>query len=163
MTEANADFKFTNNFSTLSSTNFVDPIDLVIREYNRAISNFSAADIQEYGGGNFQKVLEVANSKDRAEKIKALGDLLKAFEQGSLGRLMSGLKTPSAIIEKANSNYNGDREKACRLYIAVANAYHYYKGDKLLYGEKLGIGSRNMSTSTNVTDANIRLVTSGLV
>jgi len=100
---------------------------------------------------------------DRAAKIKALGDLLKAFERGSLGHLMSGLKTPKDIIDKANSSYNGDREKACRLYIAVANAYHYYKGEKLVYGEKLGIGSRNMSTSTNVSNANIRLVTSGLV
>jgi len=107
--------------------------------------------------------MEVANSKDRAEKIKALGDLLKAFQQGNLGRLMSSLKTPEAIIDRANSGRNGDIEKACRLYIAVSNAYLYYKGEKLLYGEKLGVGSRNMSTSTNVTDANIRLVTSGLV
>ena len=163
VTDRNADFNFTNNFSKLNKSNFTDPIDIVIREYQMVTAKFSTADLQEYGGGNFQKVMEVANSLDRAEKIKALGNLLKAFEQGQLGRLMASLKGPQDIIDKANSGRNGEREKACRLYIAVSNAYHYYKGDKILYGEKLGIGSRHMSTSTNVSDANIRLVTSGLV
>lgn len=154
--EENSELEVKNNFQNLSDDRFMDPIESIVREFNRITSIMTEGEKEEYAQGNFRKLFDVKDQEDTTAKIVALKNLLAHF--GNLDSIKH--MTYQQIIDTAerDRNSNGDN---CRLYLSIERALHYYQGTVPKYEGKLSTADKKMSTTTHVGNENIRIVTEG--
>ena len=155
VTKANKDIEIVNNFRTLKSTNFVDPFQALIQEYERITLDKSEADIQSFSKGKFEAVYEAQQKDEKYMKIKALRSLQAEFLQ-RVSKL-----SPETVWNNAkkDKSYVGDN---CRMFLLVNSALNYLTGEHLHYEPELGDLNAFMSTVTHVDNRNIRIVSDNL-
>ena len=117
----NADFNFTNNFT---KAKYVDPIDILLRDYQdiistQSMSNADKQDIIDLGFSNLE------NLKTReAKRIELRSIIQKIYKMDPSIEIM----TPAAILQCSRSDSNPERRALAKLYILCENAFCYYSG-----------------------------------
>lgn len=145
--ENNKDAKVDNNFS---QSQFVDPFDILCKEYDSIIqsSSFDPSKKQDILDLNFTGW---ATKEDG--RIQALADLLTGIEN-KLPNIKWLVEHPNRV----NSVLSPDTKALVELYKAAATAYSYYNGDEPQIEQVYSSFRRLTTVSTRNPSRNVRMV-----
>ena len=151
------EIEFVNNFRSLKSDQFTDPLESVLYEYSLLIASKSDAEVMRYSPEKFQQLASLVENGEAYTKTKILKELLDSFYK----ELPDW--TFEQIVRSSEGHLGSHRDQQmCRVYRALSEAYHRYTGETLNYERELTDIYRHMSTTNHIPNQNIRIVTDNL-
>lgn len=146
----NPKLKIVNNFR---SAQFVDPIEVILGEYQRAMEGKSQAEQNRLSAYGFDQLAE-AESTD--QKIKILQNLI-----GQIYETHRSFSNPQEVYNALSSTRGNDKEMAS-LLILLTKAYANVTGEIPSYQTKLSPIDEYIFTAPTVPDPNIQIVVNNL-
>lgn len=142
--------EFSYNFK---SSNFTDPVDNLIREYNSILENNS----QSYGKFFAETIglEELATSEDKKARRVALQKVAESIQR---------YFSKDVDIESiANDSRQDPRSRdLARLYMLITDAYLNYSGEHLEYNSPMSSIHTFVTTAPTVSSSNVRIVVNNL-
>lgn len=146
----NPKLQIVNNFK---SAQFVDPIEVILGEYQRAMEGKSQAEQNRLSAYGFDQLTE---AKTTDQKIKILQYLI-----GQIYETHRAFSNPQEVYSALSSTRGNDREMAA-LLILLTKAYANVTGEMPSYQTKLSDIDKYLFTAPTVPDPNLQIVVNNL-